>query len=89
MFGWIGCAIIGVILLLRTSRRTSRRLTRRALGAATVLAEAGEERDEIICAELDRDLVFQARRARPNFRDRRPELYGPICMSTEDIGRIE
>ncbi len=55
----------------------------------TVLAEAGEERDEIIFAELDRDLVFQARRARPNFRDRRPELYGPICMPTEDIGRIE
>ncbi len=55
----------------------------------TVLAEAGDGRDEIICAVLDRERVFQARRARPNLRDRRPELYGPICTPSEDVGRIE
>jgi N-carbamoylputrescine amidase len=54
-----------------------------------VLAEAGQKEDRIISARLDRAAVFAARRARPMFRDRRPDLYGPICTPTEDIPRID
>lgn len=54
-----------------------------------VLIEAGDEGDQIISAELDRDLVFETRRSRPMFRDRRPDLYAPICTPTEDIPRVE
>lgn len=50
-----------------------------------VVAEAGADRDEIITAELDRDAVFEARRRYPMFRDRRPDLYKPICTATEDV----
>lgn len=54
-----------------------------------VLVEAGDEGDQIISAELDRDLVFETRRSRPMFRDRRPDLYTPICTPSEDIPRVE
>ena len=50
-----------------------------------VLVEAGDEGDETIAASLERDLVFEARRNMPMFRDRRPDLYTPICTTTEDI----
>jgi predicted amidohydrolase len=50
-----------------------------------VVAEAGEESDETITYELDLDAVAAARRRYPMFRDRRPELYGPICANSEDI----
>lgn len=53
-----------------------------------VLGEAGADTDgQIIAAELQRDAVYRARRARPNLRDRRPDLYAPICTPSEDIPR--
>jgi N-carbamoylputrescine amidase len=54
-----------------------------------VLAAAGQKGDGIISARIDRAAVFSARRARPMFRDRRPDLYGPICTPTEVIPRID
>ena len=54
-----------------------------------VLVEAGNESDEIITAVLERDLVFETRRAMPMFRDRRPDLYTPICATTEDIPSVK
>ena len=54
-----------------------------------VLAEAGEDGDEIISVPLERDLVFERRRLRPMFRDRRPDLYTPICSATEDIPLVK
>ena len=50
-----------------------------------VLASAGNEGDEIITATLDRRRVFEVRQKKPFFRDRRPDLYGPLCAQTEDI----
>ncbi|HET6998565.1 MAG TPA: carbon-nitrogen hydrolase family protein [Solirubrobacterales bacterium] len=52
-----------------------------------VIAEAGDT-EETISADLDLDAVTATRRRYPMFRDRRPELYGPICAPTEDIPRI-
>ncbi|MFQ5972307.1 MAG: carbon-nitrogen hydrolase family protein [Alphaproteobacteria bacterium] len=57
--------------------------------AGEVVAEADDATEQIISATLDRDAVYQARRARPVFRDRRPELYKPLCMASEDIPRID
>ena len=50
-----------------------------------VLAEAGEEKGEIISATLDRERIVDVRRRKPFFRDRRPDLYGPLVMASEDI----
>jgi predicted amidohydrolase len=44
-----------------------------------ILAEAGTEEPELLCAEIDLDAVAVARRAFPWWRDRRPELYGPLA----------
>ncbi len=54
-----------------------------------VLAEAGNNGDRIISADLSREAVFKARQYRPVFRDRRPDLYKPLSTPTEDIARIE
>lgn len=51
-----------------------------------VMTEAGETDDEIISATIDREAVHAARNRYPMQRDRRPDLYGPICTSTEDLG---
>ena len=49
-----------------------------------VVTEAGED-EETISASLDLRAVTTTRQRYPMFRDRRPELYGPICAATEDI----
>lgn len=50
-----------------------------------IVAEAGDQGDQIIAAELDRDQVFKARRRYPMFRDRRPDLYRALVADTEDL----
>jgi predicted amidohydrolase len=52
-----------------------------------VLAELDDQDEGVITQTLDRERVFQARRRYPMFRDRRPDLYGPICAPTEDLSR--
>ncbi|HEV7564177.1 MAG TPA: carbon-nitrogen hydrolase family protein [Solirubrobacterales bacterium] len=52
-----------------------------------VIAEAGDE-EETISAEIELGAVTEARRRYPMFRDRRPELYAPICANTEDIPAV-
>lgn len=53
-----------------------------------IVAEADDESEEIISATLSLDEVIAARRRYPMMRDRRPELYTPICSNTEDIPRV-
>jgi predicted amidohydrolase len=43
-----------------------------------VLAEAGQDSEEIVLAEISADIVNAARRQFPMLRDRRPEIYGAI-----------
>ena len=50
-----------------------------------ILAEAGEEKDEIISATLSRETIIDVRRKKPFFRDRRPDLYGPLVTASEDL----
>ena len=48
-----------------------------------IVAQASDERDDTIVAELDREQVYAARRRWPMLRDRRPEVYGPLTASDE------
>jgi predicted amidohydrolase len=48
-----------------------------------ILAEASGTEEQILSAEIDRDQVVDARRRFPLWRDRRPELYGPISQPIE------
>ncbi len=50
-----------------------------------VAAEAPTDAEAIIDATVTREAVFAARRVKPMFRDRRPDLYTPITTPTEDI----
>lgn len=52
-----------------------------------VLACASGTQEEIVSADVSLDAVLAARRARPLYRDRRPELYGAIVSPTEDLPR--
>ena len=43
-----------------------------------ILAEASEDRDELVVADLDMDMVREVRNLWQFFRDRRPELYSDL-----------
>jgi len=44
-----------------------------------ILAIASEDRDELVTAELDLDMIEQVRRVWQFYRDRRPETYTPMA----------
>ena len=52
------------------------------------VAEAGPDREEVLLVELDRDHLLSSRRLHFMFRDRRPETYGIISTSTDNIERV-
>ncbi len=45
-----------------------------------IVAQASEDKDEIVIADLDIDMVREVRNAWQFFRDRRPETYGDLCQ---------
>lgn len=49
-----------------------------------ILSQAGEEKDEIISAELNKAVVAGFRNVFPVYRDRRPEAYTDLCRFLED-----
>ena len=53
----------------------------------TVLAEASEDRDEVLVVECDRTRTEQVRRNWPFFRDRRIDAYGGITSRWRDADR--
>jgi N-carbamoylputrescine amidase len=44
-----------------------------------VVARGGERDDEVITADVDLEHLRATRRTFPVYRDRRPDLYGPVC----------
>ncbi|MFL5606919.1 MAG: nitrilase-related carbon-nitrogen hydrolase [Gemmatimonadaceae bacterium] len=44
-----------------------------------MLAEARRDRDELVIADLDLDLIREVRNVWQFYRDRRPETYGGLC----------
>jgi beta-ureidopropionase len=49
-----------------------------------IVAQAGRDKDELVVADLDFDMIEEVRRVWQFFRDRRPDSYSPI---TEQSGR--
>ncbi len=49
-----------------------------------IVAAAGAD-EEVIYADLDRDLFVETRRITPFLRDRRPDLYKAITTETDDL----
>ena len=45
----------------------------------TLLAEASEDKDELVTAELNLDMIEEVRRVWQFYRDRRPETYGQMA----------
>jgi len=43
------------------------------------LAEASEDASELVCADMDLELIEEVRRVWQFYRDRRPETYGDMC----------
>ena len=43
-----------------------------------IIAEASRDKDEIVTADLDLDMIAEVRRTWQFFRDRRPEMYGDL-----------
>jgi N-carbamoylputrescine amidase len=43
-----------------------------------ILACGSEDKDELIVATLDLDMIEEVRRTWQFFRDRRPDAYGPL-----------
>src|SRR5271167_312296 len=43
-----------------------------------IIAEASRDKDEIVTADLDLDLIAEVRRTWQFFRDRRPDMYGDL-----------
>ena len=43
-----------------------------------IVAEGSRDKDEIVTADLDLDMIAEVRRTWQFFRDRRPEMYGDL-----------
>jgi N-carbamoylputrescine amidase len=43
-----------------------------------IIAEGSRDRDEIVTADLDLDMIAEVRRTWQFYRDRRPEMYGDL-----------
>ena len=46
-----------------------------------IFAQASRDKDEVLTADLDLDQIAEVRRTWQFFRDRRPDMYGPLVAS--------
>jgi len=47
-----------------------------------IVAQASRDKDEVLVADLDLDMILEVRKVWQFFRDRRPETYGPLTAQT-------
>ena len=47
-----------------------------------IVAQASREKDEVVVADLDLEMILEVRRTWQFFRDRRPETYSPLTAQT-------
>jgi N-carbamoylputrescine amidase len=45
------------------------------------VAQASRDRDEVLTADLDLDLLAEVRKTWQFFRDRRPDMYGALTVA--------
>jgi beta-ureidopropionase len=46
-----------------------------------IFAQASRDRDEVLTADLDLDMIAEVRKTWQFFRDRRPDMYGPLVQA--------
>jgi beta-ureidopropionase len=46
-----------------------------------IFAQASRDKDEVLTADLDLDMISEVRKTWQFFRDRRPDLYGPLVKA--------
>ncbi|MFQ5928026.1 MAG: nitrilase-related carbon-nitrogen hydrolase, partial [Terriglobia bacterium] len=54
-----------------------------------IIAQAGRDKDELLVADLDLDLISQVRATWQFYRDRRPETYDSLAQSRARAGSPE
>lgn len=54
-----------------------------------LLTQASAEKDETIFATIGMEQVLESRKVRPMWRDRRPEIYTPLCAFEEDVRALK
>jgi len=47
-----------------------------------IIAQASRDKDEVVVADLDLDMIAEVRKVWQFFRDRRPESYGPLTTQS-------
>jgi N-carbamoylputrescine amidase len=47
-----------------------------------IIAQASRDKDEVLIADLDLEMILEVRKTWQFFRDRRPETYGPLTAQT-------
>ena len=47
-----------------------------------IIAQASRDKDEVVVADLDLDMISEVRKVWQFFRDRRPETYGPLTTQS-------
>ena len=60
-----------------------------AAETGAILAEASRDREEVVTATIDLDAVRHHREDWSFFRDRRPDLYGPLLTLDGGSGRTQ
>ena len=46
-----------------------------------IIAQASRDKDEVLTADLDLDMIGEVRKTWQFFRDRRPDMYGPLVQA--------
>jgi N-carbamoylputrescine amidase len=54
-----------------------------------IIAQASRDKDEVVVADLDLDMIAEVRKVWQFFRDRRPESYGPITAQTGEAAAAD
>jgi beta-ureidopropionase len=47
-----------------------------------IIAQASRDKDEVVIADLDLDMIAEVRKVWQFFRDRRPDTYGPLTTQS-------
>jgi N-carbamoylputrescine amidase len=47
-----------------------------------IIAQGSRDKDEVVVADLDLDMIAEVRNTWQFFRDRRPDSYGPLVKSS-------
>ena len=54
-----------------------------------IVAQASRDKDEVVVADLDLDMIAEVRKTWQFFRDRRPESYGPLTAQTGEAAAAD